>query len=250
MPRWAAGRRRGVVRRRVRRAGASLLAGAAGWVAVATLLPAPIVIGVPAVVASRDLPAGHRLVAADLVVRQVDPAMVPAAPLPAADSLIGRTVTGPVGAGELVTASRVLGPGVLAGRPSGEVAVGVALADPTMLAVLRPGDRVRLLAAGTGAIVVETALVLGRAGGGADGSTSTLGAGEGLGLGGAGGAGVVLSGAGLSGAGLSGAGLSGAGLSGAEARLVVAVPTAQAAAVAAAVGPSGLGGGLIVAVLP
>ena len=66
-PGWRGSGRRAVWRRaRLRRAVAAVLAGVAAWLVVSAFLPTPPPVGVPVVVAVRDLPAGHRLSASDV----------------------------------------------------------------------------------------------------------------------------------------------------------------------------------------
>lgn len=153
------GGRRGQWRRTlVRRVTASLLAGGAvlGTVALArTPQGGPLV---PVVVAARDLPAGQELQPADLLEQRRPRAYAPSGSESSA-ALVGRRLSGPVGAGEVLTSTRIAGAGLLAGRPEDEVAVHVPLADPGALAMVRAGDRVDVLA-GTGETVAAAALVL------------------------------------------------------------------------------------------
>lgn len=151
--------RRGQWRRAVaRRVTASLLAGGAvlGTVALArTPEGGPLV---TVVVAAQDLPAGRELQPADLLEQRRPRAYAPSGSQSAA-ALVGRRLSSPVAAGEVLTTTRVAGAGLLAGRPEDEVAVHVPLADPGALAMVRAGDRVDVLA-GTGETVVASALVL------------------------------------------------------------------------------------------
>lgn len=95
-------------------------------------------------VAARDLPAGHRLSGGDLRRIAVPPAAVP-------DGAAGRAAEGevlaaPLRRGEPLTDVRLLGPGLLAGRPDGTVAVTVRVADPLATVAVRAGSRVDVLA--------------------------------------------------------------------------------------------------------
>ena len=169
-----------------RRVTASLLAGGAvlGTVALArTPQGGPLV---PVVVAARALPAGRELQPEDLLEQRRPRAYAPSGSESAA-ALVGRRLSGPVAAGEVMTTTRVTGGGLLAGRPEDEVAVHLPLADPGALAMVRAGDRVDVLA-GTGETVAASALVL--AVRGADTGTGLSG-GVGASLGGDGG-GLVL----------------------------------------------------------
>lgn len=93
--------------------------------------------------AARDLTSGTVLTSDDLVVRRVPQA---AAPVGSAPHAVGRTLAAPVRAGEPITDVRLVGPSVVAGYP-GRVALPVRIADADAVALLRPGDRVGLVAA-------------------------------------------------------------------------------------------------------
>jgi Flp pilus assembly protein CpaB len=110
------------------------------------LLPPPV--GVPVVVAARDLPAGVVLTRSDLRVASLPTAAVPAGAARDPAPLLGRTVAGPVRRGETVTDARLVGPGLTAGLgPQESSAVPVRLADAEAAALVRPGDRVDVLGA-------------------------------------------------------------------------------------------------------
>jgi len=59
---------------------------------------------------------------------------------------VGRTLAGPVRAGEPVTDVRLIAPSLVSGYP-GRVALPVRVADADAVALLRVGDRVSLVAA-------------------------------------------------------------------------------------------------------
>jgi Flp pilus assembly protein CpaB len=154
-------RRRG--RRRV--AGTRLLARLAGWprqVLAATLLlaavvvalrpdaptspPAPPPVGMPVVVAARDLPAGTVLAKPDLRAASLPADVAPAGTARDVPALVGRTTAGAVRRGEPVTDVRLVGPGLTTGLgPRESSATPVRLADPEAAALVRPGDRVDVL---------------------------------------------------------------------------------------------------------
>ena len=94
-------------------------------------------------VAARDLVSGTVLTAADLVVRRY-PAAV--APVGTATGAVGRTLAGPVRAGEPVTDVRLVSPSLAAGYP-GRVLVPVRIADADVVSLVRVGDRVDVVAA-------------------------------------------------------------------------------------------------------
>lgn len=133
---------------------------AAAFVAVAVtagiqvLRPAPVATR-PVVVAAVGLPAGRILVPADLRVLDVPPDTAPAAAVQDATGLVGRRTAGPVGAGEPVTRTRLLGAELLAGYADlvgpDAVQATVRIADDAGLALIAPGDLVDVVAVRTDA---------------------------------------------------------------------------------------------------
>ncbi len=132
--------------RAIRRHRALLAAGLAA-AAVATALPLlapPAAPTLSVVAATRDLLPGTPLSAADLAAVALPVAVVPEGALTSVNDLVGRTVAGPVRRGEALTDVRLLGSSLV--RRRGTVAAPVRLADPATAALLRPGDRVDVLA--------------------------------------------------------------------------------------------------------
>jgi len=99
------------------------------------------------VVAAHDLTAGQQLGPGDL--RRVDmpAALVPEGTSVSAESLLGRTVAGPMRAGEPVSDHRVVGDALVAGYPDGSVATPVRIDDPDVVALLRVGDEIDVFVA-------------------------------------------------------------------------------------------------------
>lgn len=128
---------------RHRRGLAALLLGIAVLGTLRTLSPAPPD-SVELVVAAADLPAGTTVSAADLTVVRVPPDAVPAGAQGVRQS-VGRTLAGAVRRGEPITDAGLVAPGMLADTP-GMVALPVRIPDPGVVAMLRPGDRVDLVA--------------------------------------------------------------------------------------------------------
>jgi pilus assembly protein CpaB len=148
-------------RHRVRRWAGAGLAAAAVAGGLQALSPAPAA-GVPALVLRRDLPAGAVLTAAD--VRAVDrpPGTVPRGAV-AGPAAIGQVLAGGARAGEVLTDVRLVGPGLLAGQPAGVVAAGVRVADPGAASLAPPGAQVDVLVAVAGRpadVVARAATVL------------------------------------------------------------------------------------------
>lgn len=137
-------------RQRVRRAlllRRRLLAAVCTGVAVlfavqATAAPPPATVEV--LTAARDLPSGAVLTRTDLVVAEFAAGTAPAR-VPAYDEAVGRTLAGPMAAGEPVTDLRLVGPSLLDGYP-GLAAVPVRIPDPDVVALLEVGDRIDLVA--------------------------------------------------------------------------------------------------------
>jgi Flp pilus assembly protein CpaB len=106
--------------------------------------PAPA--DVPVAVAATDLPPGTVLEAADLEVAGLPAAVVPEGAARDPAPLVGRVLAGGLRAREPITDVRLLGPGLTALLPTGQVAAPIRLADLAVAALVRTGDRVDVLA--------------------------------------------------------------------------------------------------------
>ncbi|CAH0269323.1 MULTISPECIES: RcpC/CpaB family pilus assembly protein [Nocardiaceae] len=128
---------------KVRRIAAGIL------VAVAVLLFVDDAAGddrVRVVTAGRDLTPGTILTAADVAVAEWDSATVPDGAVLDSVDVDGRTLTGPVRAGELLTDVRLLGSRTATAAVGVEArVVPVHLADAGVTDLLREGDRVDVL---------------------------------------------------------------------------------------------------------
>lgn len=152
----------------LRRAAAGLLAVTALVLALRPPPPAPDgptpAASSPVTVAARDLAPGTLLTSADLSVVEFPAELVPAGIGDRPTDLLGRVLAGGLRAGEPVTDVRLVGPGLTASLPDGEVAAPVRLADVAVASLVRTGDRVDVLATGPEAdlatVVAERALVL------------------------------------------------------------------------------------------
>ena len=149
-----------------RRLAAGLLAGLALALA---LRPDPAPAGAPStdrpvVVAVADLPAGTRLSAEHLAVVSLPDGAVPEGVVDRTELLHHQVLAAAVRRGEPLTDARLIGAGLTTLLPDGQVAAPVRLADLAVTALVRPGDRVDVLAtaADTGATerVAAGALVL------------------------------------------------------------------------------------------
>jgi pilus assembly protein CpaB len=139
------------LRRAVSRHRALLAAGLAAAAVAASLgVLAPEAAAASAVLtASRDLPAGTALTAADLRIRALPRALVPDRALTAAGEAVGRVLAAPLRRGELLTDVRLAGAALLAAGPAGLVAAPVRVADAASAALVVAGDHVDVLATAT-----------------------------------------------------------------------------------------------------
>ncbi len=112
------------------------------------------------VVAAREIPMGAVVTAEDVTTapRPVD-ALVDGTRERLAD-VVGRRVLGPVVRGEVLVSARLAGSGVLSGLPPDRRAVSVAVANPGILGVLQPGDRVDVLGGQGVGVVARRAIVV------------------------------------------------------------------------------------------
>jgi pilus assembly protein CpaB len=177
--------------RRPRSPAAALRRAAAGVLLLLALFlalrPAPTAgtppVTVPVVVAAADLRPGTALTPADVRAASFPAALAPAGATRDPAALSGRVLAAGVRRGEPLTDVRLVGGGLTALLPAGQVAAAIRPADLAVTALVRPGDRVDVLAAaGDGAggppaadgarPVAEGALVLAvpSAPGGADGT--------------------------------------------------------------------------------
>lgn len=132
---------------RYRRMLSALLAAVAVLVVVQTLAPqTPAQQAV--VVATHDLTSGVTLGAADVTVEHMPPVAVPSGAASSVAEVAGRTVAGPMRAGEAVTDRRLLGRALLAGYPPRLVVAAVRIHDADVVGLLQVGDRISIYAAG------------------------------------------------------------------------------------------------------
>jgi Flp pilus assembly protein CpaB len=132
-----------------RRLIAALLAGAAVLSALSALRqPAAATVGIWS--AAHDLAGGAALSAGDLTVERLPLTDVPAGALAAARPIVGRMLAAPVRRGEPLTDVRLLSTSLLESLGTSDlVAAGVRVTDgPATSALVQPGDRVDVIAAG------------------------------------------------------------------------------------------------------
>jgi Flp pilus assembly protein CpaB len=123
-----------------------VLAAAAVGVGLTALAPAPApTVGV--VAAARDLPGGHRVTAGDLTSVQLPPGAVPDGAVTQQRDVVDRVLVAAVRRHQPLTDVGTLGPALLAAQDGDVVATPVRLPDAEVAGLLRPGDRVNVLAA-------------------------------------------------------------------------------------------------------
>ncbi|MFD6142990.1 SAF domain-containing protein [Promicromonospora sp. NPDC060271] len=127
---------------------AAALFGLAASVTVHLLRPPPPPTTDVAVTA-RPVAAGTELTRDDVVVRSVAADLAPPGTLPTVHGLLGRSVVVGLPAGAPLHTTLVSDDGVSAAAPHGTVVVPVRLSDDAVAALLRPGDRIDLLAGTT-----------------------------------------------------------------------------------------------------
>lgn len=129
---------------RHRRPLAALLTGLAVLLALAHLRSEPP--GRDVVVAAHDLASGTVLTADDVARSRLPASAAPAHSTRRVDDVVGRTVAGPMRAGEVLTDRRVVHADSMSGFPAGAVLATVRLADAGALSNLHVGDRVDVVA--------------------------------------------------------------------------------------------------------
>jgi Flp pilus assembly protein CpaB len=139
---WRELRRAATWHRRLLAAG---LAAAAVAVGLQVLQPSPLPT-VDVLAAAVDIDAGATLAASDVTTLAFPASAVPAGALAPGTSVAGRAVAGPIRAGEVITDVRLVGPALVAGLGDGLVAAPVRVADAGTAGLVRPGDRVDVLA--------------------------------------------------------------------------------------------------------
>ncbi|MGV8965537.1 MAG: SAF domain-containing protein [Cellulomonas sp.] len=125
---------------------AATLLGVAAALGVGQLRPAPAVT-VPIVVAARELSPGGALTAADLRVVRLPPALVPRGAHPRPADVVGHRLVVAAPPGLPLVDALLAGDRLATAGPAGSVVAPIRLTDPAVAALLRPGDRIDVLAA-------------------------------------------------------------------------------------------------------
>jgi Flp pilus assembly protein CpaB len=129
---------------RHRRLLAATTAGLAVYFALSAVTAAPP--GQTVLVARRDLSSGTTLRASDIRRRAVPSEVVPDGAARSAEEALGRTTSGAMRRGEMLTDRRTVRAGPLDGFGANRVLAVVRVSDPSVLALLRPGDVVDVVA--------------------------------------------------------------------------------------------------------
>jgi Flp pilus assembly protein CpaB len=102
--------------------------------------------GRPVVLAGRDLDSGARVRQADVRETTLPRSAVPDGAAADASDVVGRIASGALRRGEVLTDRRTVRAGPLDGFGPDRVLTVVRVADPSVLGLLRPGDRVDVVA--------------------------------------------------------------------------------------------------------
>jgi len=102
--------------------------------------------------------AGQLLGDGDVQTARLPAAAVPDSAVRTTVEVVGRTVAGPIGADEVITATRLVGRSLVAGLPDGRVAAPVRMADADAVRLLRVGDRIDVYAPTTSAAAAPAVL--------------------------------------------------------------------------------------------
>lgn len=129
---------------RYRRMLAAAATGLAVYFALSAVTAEPE--GRAVVVAGRDLDSGTRLRASDVRATSLPRAAVPAGAAVDVRDVVGRTTSGALRSGEVLTDRRTVRAGPLDGFGPARVLSVVRVTEPSVLALLRPGDRVDVVA--------------------------------------------------------------------------------------------------------
>ena len=157
---WSRGGRRAAWRVvQLRKGLAAVAVALAVWVALQALSPEPPA-REQAVVAAADLAAGHRLTPSDVTLAPIHPESTPRSRTSDPGTVVGQTLGQPVEAGEVLTAARLRPARGLAALPPGRRALHVPVVDAGAVGLVRPGDRVDVIAVSAGQTVGSDLLVL------------------------------------------------------------------------------------------
>ena len=137
-----------------------LIAGVCLLMALASALGAKhrtTTVGVPTVVAARDLPAGRVLARADLRVVRMPAEIRPVGARADPSSVVRRRLAGALGVREVITSARLVGAELARGLGAGLVAAAVPMDDSRAVDLVQVGDRVDLLEAPRAPDVLDAA---------------------------------------------------------------------------------------------
>ena len=155
---------------------AALAVGGGTWAALARPAEGETAV----VVATRQLPVGAVLAAADVTTRRLPADAVPVAALSDPGKVVGRPAAAVLTEGEVLTAADVGTTSLLGGQPADHVAVWLPLPEPAVAEAVSAGDRVDAPSPVDGRPVVEDVLVLAvRDGSSRSGTVALVGGGPG-----------------------------------------------------------------------
>ena len=114
------------------------------------------------IVAAADLGVGEKLSASDIRVVRVPPEIVPFSAVTSRDDAVDKILGAPVPAGLFITESALNTAARYDSAQPGTVATPVRFADPQIVKLLQPGDRINVLVAHGGSIDSAQASVVAR----------------------------------------------------------------------------------------
>ena len=117
--------------------------------------PSPAPATVPVVVAAADLAPGAVLASGDVAVAHYPPGLRPAGTVEDPAAVVGRVLAGGLRPGVPLTDAGLVGAGLTDRLGAGQVAAPVRPADLAVTSLVRPGDRVDVLATPPGAARAE-----------------------------------------------------------------------------------------------
>ena len=147
---------------RYRRSIAAILAGLGVALIVSSLTPDP---GSAVLIANKDLPVGRKLTAGDFSYGRVQESELWSTVLSDPEQLVGKTLARPLAINQPISASDLVGSGLLAGLPADHIAISLPVNASTNFSLLQTGSYVDIYSVSndgfnTGVLVASKAIIL------------------------------------------------------------------------------------------
>jgi Flp pilus assembly protein CpaB len=138
------------------------LAGLGVAIIVSSLTPDP---GTAVLVANKDLPVGRKLITGDFSYGLVQESELWSTVLSDPEQLVGKTLARPLAINQPISASDLVGSGLLAGLPADHIAISLPVNASTNFSLLQSGSYVDIYSVSndgfnTGVLVASKAIVL------------------------------------------------------------------------------------------